>query len=82
VGDGIRTAVAKDAQQSGVVAQIGFDEGEIIMREEVAEVAVFVEAGVVGVEIVEADDGIATVEQGFGNAGADEAGGAGDEDEH
>ena len=38
--------------------------------------------GVVVVEVVEADDGVAAVEEGSGESAADEPGGAGEEDGH
>ena len=72
----------ENVEQGFGFAEIGLDEGEVSLREEVAEVAVFVDAVVVRVEVVEADDGVAASEEGGGETGADEAGGAGDEDAH
>ena len=37
-------------------------------------------AGVAGQQVVDADDRVAAIEQGFGEVRADEAGGAGDDD--
>jgi hypothetical protein len=82
VDDGFGLVLLEDSEEDVVVAEVGFEEGEVLMGKDVAEVAVFVGAVVVGVEVVEADDLVASAEQGFGESGTDETGGAGDENFH
>ena len=86
VYDGFGMVLVEDVEEGVVVAEVGFDEGEIFVGQEVVEVAGLCgRTVVVGVEVIEANDLIAPplmAEQGFGEAGADEAGGAGDEDFH
>ena len=57
-----------------VVRDVVLDEGEVAI-DQVRDVR-----RVAGQEVVDADDGVAAVEQGFGEMGADEAGGSGDDD--
>jgi hypothetical protein len=82
VGAGRGLVLLEQEQEEVGVAEVAFDEGETGVADQVAEVAVLVREGVIVVEVVEADDGIAAVEQGLGESAADEPGGAGEEDGH
>jgi len=75
---GERDDIEELAEEGGVV-EVGVDDEDAGAVEEALAGAL--EGGVVvAVEVVEADDTVATALEGEGDVGADEAGGSGDED--
>jgi hypothetical protein len=80
VGDGGGAVFLENRLEPGGIAEIGFEEEEVLVGQEVGEVPVLVDSGIVVVEVIKADDAVTAIEEDFGEAGADEAGGSCDQD--
>lgn len=80
VDDGAETVFGEEVGHAASIGKVEADEGEAGAALELGEAGVFEGGVVVVVEVVEADDGVAAVEQAGSGVEADEAGGAGDQD--
>ena len=63
MSDGIGAMLLEKAEEALVVAQVAFDQLEVGMGAQVAQVTLFMGAIVIGVEVIEPDHLVATVEQ-------------------
>ena len=79
VGDGIEALRREQGLHRCSIGQIALDEAESLMACELGDACALQAGVVVIVEVVEADDDVARLEQALGEVVADETGGAGDE---
>src|SRR5579872_7053472 len=77
VGDSVGSVFGDELAKTVGLAEIAEDEGESFFGVQVGEMALFVFERVVIVHVVEADDFVAALEEGFGEPAADESGCAG-----
>jgi hypothetical protein len=77
---GGETVFGKERRHAGAVGEIEFRETEAFELGQLREARILQRRIVIGVEIVEADDGAAGFQQPPRDVKADETGGAGDED--
>ena len=80
VGD-VRVGLG-DACHRRAVGDVGLDEGEAGVLPQLRQPGLLEAGIVVAVQVVDADDGVATLQQAEAGVEADEAGGAGDEHAH
>ena len=82
MNDPLRPSFGEEPLHAGAVGEVQLVEGEALAPLKLVEPRLLQIYVVVGIEIVEADDLIATLEQRFSGMVTDETGGAGDEHTH
>src|SRR5207245_3834705 len=81
VDDPLRAPLAKEAGHLRVIGDVDQDELELVEVAELIESGLFQLRIVVRIEIVDLHDGLAALEEPFGDVVADESGRAGDENQ-
>ncbi len=82
VGHGLDVILGQQGEQSLPVAHVGLDHAEVAVGGQPPLVGPLARRVIVVVEVVEADDRVATAQQALGQMAADETGRAGDQNRH